>query len=399
MPAGFAKPPNAEAGPAYGEGGMIAAADRVAARPQPTLAAIPAYTAAANTVNSVLIEVTRGSIVESRHRGAAVVATADGSLLIAVGRFGDSVLPRSAIKPLQAIPLIETGAADRYGIAAEEIALACASHSGDPRHVALVSGLLNRLGLTAADLVCGSHLLLHGNSAAALLRSGRHPSGLHNNCSGKHAGFLATACHMGEPILGYADPQHPVQRRVVGVLGQMSCIPSEDLVSVVDGCGAPNFALPLSGLAIAMARLVAPDRGTPKRATAASRIVTAMVSHPHLVAGTERFDTAVMTAASGRLISKGGAEGVQAAALVHEGIGIAVKIDDGAKRAAECAMATLLLRLIGHDNAVAEEDELLRHVLGRLSTRPVSTVAGDRVGVIQPAAEWTAALSAAWTAG
>ncbi len=328
--------------------------------------------------NPALVEVTRGPLVESLHRGAAVVCAATGEQVAAWGDVGRRVFPRSAVKPLQALPLIETGAADRFGLSDSELALACASHSGQPLHVQLIDAWLDQLGLSDADLECGAHPPLDAAAARALAAEGRLPSALHNNCSGKHTGMLTTALHMGEPIRGYIAADHPVQRRIAAVLGEMAGAPSEPGIFAVDGCGIPTFALPLSGLAAAMARLAAPAAFGPVRQAAAHRIRSAMAAHPGLVAGDGRLCTEVMEAVP-TILLKGGAEGVYAAMLPTRGLGVAVKIDDGAKRAAEVAVMAVLRHLGAFSPG---QERTLRHRF----TPPVLNVAGKVVGELRPAA-------------
>ncbi|MBY0429833.1 MAG: asparaginase, partial [Rhodospirillales bacterium] len=228
----------------------------------------------------VLVEITRGPIVESLHRGAVVVADANGVIVQAWGDPDQSIYPRSAIKPLQALPLIETGAADRFGLGLEEIALACASHGGEAAHVERVAAWLDRLGLGIEALECGAHWPSNIEAARALARAGGQPHAVHNNCSGKHAGFLTTALHLGEPLAGYIQRDHPVQRRVAETLSAITGIEAQHQPCGIDGCGIPTFALPLQAVATAMARLAAPDSLPPPRAEAARRIVAAMQTHP-----------------------------------------------------------------------------------------------------------------------
>ncbi|MDR3438691.1 asparaginase [Telmatospirillum sp.] len=331
-------------------------------------------------IDPVLVEVTRGTLVESVHRGAAVVCGADGVLLSAWGDIERAVFPRSAVKPLQALPLLETGAAEHFALSEAELALACASHSGQDVHVRGVRAWLDRLGLSEADLECGSHPPLSPEAARALTLSGRTPSPVHNNCSGKHCGMLTTARHMREPTRGYIAADHPVQQRIAQVLGEMTdCMP-QHTPSATDGCGIPTFALPLSAVALAMARLAAPDGLGPVRGQAASKILAAMTVHPDLVAGDGRLTTLVMRAVPG-LILKGGAEGVYAAVVPGKRLGIALKIDDGAGRAAEVAILALL-RHLGVLSG-AEEDSL-----AECSAPAVCNIAGQPVGVVRAAPEW-----------
>lgn len=327
--------------------------------------------------NPVLVEVTRGGAVESSHRGAAVVVDPAGGVVAAWGDVARPVYPRSAVKPLQALPLIETGAAERFSVGDEDIALAAASHSGEPGHVVLVTAWLERMGLGAGDLECGPHAPMDEAAAADLGRAGREPSALHNNCSGKHAGFLATALHLGEETRGYVKPGHPVQRRLAEVLSDMGGVDLEDATVGTDGCGIPVIAMPLSAMALGMARLANPDGLAPGRAAACRRVYGAMAAHGRLVAGRGRFDTRAIEAGSGAFVVKAGAEGVYVAAM--EGFGVALKIDDGAKRASETAMAAIL-QFLGVLDGIQAMDPYLD---GTVLSRP-----GDRVGAIRPAPGW-----------
>ncbi len=326
----------------------------------------------------VLVEVTRGAIVESRHSGSAVVADRDGHVILHAGEFEQPVYPRSAVKPIQAIPLEETGAADAFGLGDAEIALACASHSGEALHTDTVAAWLERIGCSESDLDCGAQTPFDPQAAAALTRSGRAPSPLHNNCSGKHAGFLTTARAKGEPIAGYAEVTHPVQQRLLGVLEQMT---GQDLSAAPrarDGCSIPTIAVSLGGLAVAMARFADPAGLPERRAAAVARIRRAWAGQPWLVGGRDRFDTAMITATQGRALTKGGAEGVHCACLPELGLGVALKIEDGAKRAAEVAMAAILHRL-------GQLDGLDPADAARFTRPPVRTVRGAAVGEIRPA--------------
>lgn len=326
----------------------------------------------------VLVEALRGDMVESVHRGSAVAADAAGRVVAAWGQPARPIYPRSAVKPLQALPLIESGAADAFALGDAEIALACASHSGAVRHERPILAWLKRIGLTAADLECGAHPPLDAAAARALARQGRQPSAVHNNCSGKHLGFLTTARHLGEPTAGYIGRDHPVQRRVAEALAAMTGLPVESLAWAGDGCGIPTFALPLAAIAAGMARLADPRGLTPARIAAAERIRAAMTAHPELVAGEGRLCTAVMRAAP-EVLLKGGAEGVYAASLPRLGLGVAVKIDDGAGRAAEVVVMAVLARL----GAFTEAE---RTALAERFRPILRNVAGRPVGCLRPAA-------------
>ncbi len=295
-------------------------------------------------MNPVLIEVTRGGLIESRHRGALAVADHAGRTLLTIGDVDTPVFPRSAIKALQAVPLIESGASDRFGFDDAAIALAAASHAGTKRHVDVAQAMLDRIGLSARHLACGAHRPLSAAAARDLDRRDQEPTPLHNNCSGKHAGMLATAVHANEPLTDYWHPQHPVQVRVRDVLERLSGISLSGVACGIDGCSIPNWPMPIACLARAFAAFVAPGDAAPCRA-AAERIMRACWSQPELVAGEGRLDTTVMRCLPGDVFLKGGAEGVYCAGLPQRGLGIALKIDDGAKRAVEPMVMQVLARL------------------------------------------------------
>ena len=326
--------------------------------------------------NPVLLEVTRGALVESRHRGAAVVVDADGAVHARWGDVERTIFPRSAVKPLQALVLVESGAADRFDLDEAELALACSSHNGEPRHVAAVSNWLTKLGLNADALVCGGHPPLGAKAARELAAAGEKPGPLHDNCSGKHAAMLSTALALGAPIDGYQNFDHPVQQRIGATLSEMAGVEIARRDWAVDGCGVPTRAMPLVNLARAMARFAAPDELPAGRAEAARRLAAAMTAAPGMVAGEERFDSEVMAAAPG-VIVKGGAEGVHVAALGGKRLAVAVKIDDGATRASDAVTAALLDRLGAFDSGQ-------KAALGEWLEPKVRTRRGEVVGVLRP---------------
>jgi len=295
--------------------------------------------------NPVLVEVFRGGLVESRHRGAVAVVDADGKTAFAVGDIAAPIFPRSAVKPLQALPLVESGAADRYGLIDEELALACASHSGEPAHVEGVARMLSLAGLDVSALACGSHWPSSQAAAFALAKTGT-PSALHNNCSGKHAGFLCVACSLGIDHAGYWRPEHAVQLEVHAVLEDLTGVPLPPDRRAIDGCSVPTWALPLKNLALAFVKFGTGRGLPPARARAAARLLAACAQKPWYVAGTGRFCTEVMHQFGSRALVKTGAEGVFCGVLTELGLGIAVKFDDGAGRAAEAVMAALLARFL-----------------------------------------------------
>ncbi|WP_207890346.1 asparaginase [Rubrobacter taiwanensis] len=289
-----------------------------------------------------LAAVRRGEILESVHRGRLVVADAAGEVLRFAGDPDGYVCLRSAAKPIQALPTVFTGAAGAYALTGEELAVTCASHGGEPRHVAAVRSILKKAGLSERHLRCGGHPPLHAPSARDLFRSGGEPSAVHDNCSGKHAGMLLACVHNGWDVGSYRSPDHPLQRLVLRTVARCCGAKPEEVRIGVDGCGVPVFALPLRGLAAGFARL-ATGNGLPEDlAEAAARVRAAMRAHPFMVAGTGRLDTEVMRAAD--LISKGGAEGVLAVGS-PEGWGLAVKVSDGAGRAAGPAAAAALAEM------------------------------------------------------
>jgi L-asparaginase II len=319
--------------------------------------------------NPVLVEVTRGPLVESVHRGAVAVSDAKGRPRLRIGDVETPVFPRSALKPIQAVPLIESGAADAFNVSEEELALAAASHSGEKMHTERVSRWLSRIRCSVADLACGPQRPSHEPTANAMIASGERWTPLHNNCSGKHTGFLTFARGLGAPVGGYQMIDHSTQRTVEATLCEMAGL-SQPLPWGVDGCTLPNFAAPLAGLARAIAQFADPTYLSPSRAEACQRIVKAMMAHPDLVAGTGRACTALMTQTEG-VVVKTGAEGVYIAALPRLGLGIALKIDDGTGRASETVMAALLIAL----GALPDEG-----AAALIARAPVLNTRGAKVG-------------------
>jgi L-asparaginase II len=310
------------------------------------------------TRNPVLIELTRGPVVESVHTGALALARPAGALVLALGDVSRPIFPRSAIKAFQCLPLVETGAADRFGFGDAEIALACASHSGTSSHIAVATTMLERAGLNAAVLACGAHRPRSDAAARQLSIAGAAPSALHNNCSGKHAGMLATAVHLGETTADYWRPDHPVQLRVRTILEEFAGCSLGSEVRGIDGCSAPNWAIPLAALARAFACFVTGEGAGTRHREAAQRIVTACWAKPKLVAGPGRLDTRVMGRWPGQAFTKTGAEGVYCGALPGLGLGFALKIDDGAGRASEAVVLRLLERLLPGASQLDQERTL-----------------------------------------
>ena len=292
--------------------------------------------------NPVLAEVQRGPIVECLHRGAVAVCRPDGAVELALGEVERPILPRSACKMLQALPLVESGAADTFGLTSRHLALACASHNGAAIHTDLATEWLSALGLGEADLRCGPQVPADEPACEALRNQGASPTQVHNNCSGKHAGMLTLNRHLGGGT-EYIDPDHPAQRAIRTALEEVS----RETISghAIDGCSAPNFALSLTGLATAMAGFAAPgETFTGSRQNASTRLRDAMMAHPELVAGEGRACTRIMRTARGKAAVKTGAEGVFMAILPEADLGIALKVDDGSSRGSQAAIATLLAR-------------------------------------------------------
>lgn len=299
--------------------------------------------------NPVLVEITRGALVESRHRGAIAVVDGEGTAVLTIGDVDEPVFPRSAVKALQALPLVASGAADRYGLTDAEIALACASHGGEPAHERAAAAMLEKAGRDVATLECGCHWPLDLKAARALAEEGRRPSALHNNCSGKHAGFVCLACASGTDPVGYAGPDHPVQESVRATLEEVTGATLAAESRGIDGCSIPTYAIPLGAMAYAFAKFGTGTGLSADHAAAAARIRAAVAANPFMVAGTGRFDTRVMECLGPKVFLKTGAEGVYCAALPDVGLGVALKCEDGATRAAEAMMAGVIRRCLDLD--------------------------------------------------
>jgi L-asparaginase II len=284
-----------------------------------------------------LIEVTRGPLVESLHRGAVAVVDANGQLVAHVGDPRFLTFVRSSAKPWQAVPVVESGAADRFGFTAEELAVMAGSHNGEPRQTATVLRSLDKIGLQEEALHCGVREPFDRETRLQLRAKGQPATAVYNNCSGKHASMLALAVHCGYPTQRYYAPDHPVQRQILNVVSDLAGLVPADVVIGVDGCGVPVFGMPLFGAALAFARLVDPPSNWPAaRQMACRRVANAMLAHPDMVAGRQRICTDLMRSGSGRLVAKSGAEGfyavgIRAGALpgLSVGLGVAIKIEDG----------------------------------------------------------------------
>ncbi len=319
----------------------------------------------------------RGDTVEAVHRVHAAVVDASGRLVGGAREPGWVTHWRSSAKPLQVMPFVESGGLEALGWDDERLALACASHGGEPEHVAIAAAMLESLELGEADLACGPHEPLTARGAELLHASGRAPTRLHNNCSGKHAAMLARARTAGWPTAGYHRAEHEVQRSCLASVSRWTGLARDDIGRAVDGCGVVEFSLPLTAMATAYARLAdAAQHGD----AAPARVLAAMRTHPFLIGGTGRFDTILMEEAGGTVVCKVGAEGVHTAVSLERGFGIALKVEDGASRAQYPALLQILQQL---EVLPAELPERLRPFL----RHPIVNTRGETVGEVRPAAE------------
>ena len=338
-------------------------------------------------MNPILVHVTRGNAIESTHCGALAVLDADGAIVAQLGDIARPIFPRSAVKVLQALPLVASGAADRLGLNDDELALACASHNGEEIHALTAARMLAKAGLDAGALECGVHWPYLDTATRALAAQGLEPTALNNNCSGKHAGFLCLACalhgsvDLRRYVRGYIAPEHPVMREVTASLQTTTGFDLSDTPRGTDGCSIPTYAVPLRHLAQAFARVGTGIGLSAGHAVAAKRLRKAVAAAPFMVAGTGRFDTRVMERLGERVFCKVGAEGVFCAALPAIGLGVAIKIDDGNNaRAAEVAMAAVIESFVALDDGEAQLMRSLSDVsmknwngieVGRLVAAPV----------------------------
>ena len=332
-----------------------------------------------------LVKVTRGGITESRHRGHIVAVEADGTIVALLGAPETVTYLRSSAKPHQAIPLVASGAADRFGFNEKEIALACASHSGEPIHTEVAASMLSKIGLGPAALKCGVHEPFNVEETRRLRERGEQPNVLQNNCSGKHAGMLALALHLGAPTETYYEPTNPVQLAIGKTVAQFSGIAIEDIAVGTDGCGVPVFGITVKGMALMYARLVStPAEFDQQTANACKRIVAAMTAYPELIGGSsDRLDTEIMRAAPGRLVSKVGAEGVYTVGILPgadwpRGLGLALKIEDGDDHRARPTVVIESLRQLG----ILADKSL--EAVARYAFFPVRNRRGDVVGEVTP---------------
>jgi L-asparaginase II len=311
-------------------------------------------------MNPMLVDVLRGTAIESIHCGALAVLDADGAVVASLGDIDRPIFPRSAVKVLQALPLVASGAADKLGLVDEELAIVCASHGGEAAHVQTAARMLAKAGLDASALECGAHWPYEDGALKALAAQGLQPTALNNNCSGKHSGFLCLACalHDGGDLRnyarGYVKADHPVMREVTAAIAAATSYDLSNTPSGTDGCSIPTFAIPLRHLAHAFARVGSGIGLSASHADAARRLRAAVAKAPFMVGGTGRFDTRVMQRLGARVFTKVGAEGVFCAALPERGLGVAIKMDDGNNsRASEVVMAAVIEAFVSLDDGDA----------------------------------------------
>ena len=329
------------------------------------------------TSNPILVETIRGDSPETIHRGSFSVVDAHGKVVMAAGETDAPVFPRSGLKPIQTLALCETGAAKAFGLGHANIALACASHDGDPTHTEIIENWLDKIGCNSNDLVCNPRLPVAQEDKKTLTQPKENLTALHDPCSGKHAGFLTIAKHLGYPILGYNRMDHPVQQRVIGIIEQMTGLDLFETPKAMDGSGVPTLGIPLGNVSLAMARLSNPHDQPDDRKAACNRVLKAMSMEPFLVAGKGRFSTRVLEALGPVCIVKSGGEGIYCGTLIKRRLGIAIKIDDGSRIAAETVMISLLQKL-----KILTEGALGR--LLNLIEPPIFSRSGEVVGVVKP---------------
>lgn len=335
---------------------------------------------------AAMIEVTRGPIVESVHFGAAAVVDANGRMVASFGDPATVTYLRSSAKPLQLLPFMELGGAEAFDLSDRQVSVMCASHSGTDDHVAVIRSIQEKIGVTEQNLLCGVHAPGDEKTSIALIKRGEEPTPLRHNCSGKHTGMLAQAVLRHLPIDDYINPAHPVQKLILQTFAEMCGVTVEQMPLGTDGCSAPVFAVSLRSAALAYARLCGPDQLAPQRAAACRRIIRSMTTNPDMVAGPGRFDTNLMSACGGKIVTKGGAEGYQAIGLMpgalgpgSPALGITMKISDGDETDRARSLASIeILRQLG----ALTPAEL--QALAQYDVRPVYNWRKLVVGEIRP---------------
>jgi L-asparaginase II len=324
----------------------------------------------------LIVEVTRGALVESVHDVSACVTDASGEIVFATGDVERPVFLRSTAKPFIAAAVVASGAAERFAFDDRELAAIAASHNGESFHVDAVRGILAKIGLDVAALACGAHAPAYEPAAIALAARGERPTALHNNCSGKHAGILAMCVHRGFDVATYLEAGHPAQVRILDFCARLGGVDAASLPLAVDGCGIPVYAMSLRRAATSFARFASAAATEDGRACA--RVAAAIRAEPRYLAGTGRFDTALAATTAGRIVGKAGAEGVHGDAAFALGLGLAVKVADGARRAAAPAVVAVLDRV-----GALEPGE--REALGEFASPTIHNVAGAAVGSMRAA--------------
>ena len=330
--------------------------------------------------SELLAQVIRGETVESIHRGHLLIIDGEGNEIVTIGNAETQAFIRSSAKPFQVLPFLLSGGAEKFGFLESEIALACASHSGERIHTAIAERMLKKIGLGEADLRCGTHLPFNELRAEEMIRAGEKPTQLHNNCSGKHAAMLAFAKYTGADQKTYDLIENPIQQAILQTVADFTETPREQIPIATDGCAAPNFSLSVRAMAKGFLKLVVPPESfDEKLRKACQQIVKAMVNYPELIGGTERLDTLLMQAARGRIISKIGAEGVWLCGVLpsekwKNGLGIAMKIEDGDDKRARAVISIEVLRQLG----IFEEKTLKDY-----SPLPIKNRRGDVVGRVE----------------
>ena len=331
------------------------------------------------TSNPVLVNVTRGGVVESEHRGRICVVDIQGNVRLAMGDVETPIYGRSAVKIFQALPMALSGAIEEYKLTPAEIAITCASHGGEPEHTKTVEGMLKKAGLSVDDLECGAHTPTHKDSANKLVANGEKFTALHNNCSGKHAGMLLMAKSNGFHLKGYIEPDHPVQQTIMGTFESICEYSLENAPTDRDGCSVPTWAMPMTNLAFGFAKLSDPHSALPEEtAQAVSKIMDSVTEEPFMIGGTNRCCTKIMEILKNKAFVKYGAEAVYTASLPEYGLGIAIKIDDGSVRAVEVA----LLRIL---DEIGVLDDYEKKQLADFIKKPITNWNGHTVGYVESA--------------
>ena len=328
-------------------------------------------------MSELLVAVERGPLVESIHRGDIAIVKSNGEVITSVGDIEKVIYARSSMKPMQTIPIIETGAADHFQFDDADLALACASHNGEKQHTERVASILSRLELDVNDLKCGVHPPRWREAYEELIRNGDDITPIHNNCSGKHVGMLATAKFMKEQIEDYYDVEHPVQRRILSVISELTDVPVKDIQIGIDGCGVPVHGIPLRNLALGFARMADPSELEESRQQSIRRVTSAMMNAPEMVGGTSRFCSDFMRQMGGKMFGKVGAEGVYCVGVPKAGIGIAVKIEDGESR----ATSVVIMEILSQMDLIDEHEA---KALESYHFPPLLNAREEKVGMLKP---------------